>query len=302
MRGTVACVKPARPLPPAASLPFRSRDGSSIGVSKDRLRRGDIDHPFHGVSAAGVPGTTIRDRAQAFAPLLLPGQVFSHTTALALRGVPVFDDGVIHVSVAFPRTPPRGKGLKGHSLHRIDDVEEGGLPMSSVAAAWIESAAIASREELVALGDAVLPARTRRGLATLEELRAAADRVGVPGLRRAQWALPRMRHGVRSRPETHLRLAIIEAGLPEPVVEHPVVVAGGRTLHPDLFFVGYGLGLEYEGDGHRTDRRQWQHDLERKELFEDAGVRIMRVTSHDLWIARDALLARIDGALRRRER
>lgn len=287
----------ARPLPRDAREAFLSRDSERLGLTVDRLRGADIAHPFRGVSRADAVEASLLQRIRDYSPLLRPGQSFSHTTALALLGVPIPDDGAVHVSVAFPRTPPRGDGVRGHALQRIETALVGlgtaRLPASAPPAAWIESAALVSRQELVALGDALLPARGRAGRVTLEELRAAADRVGVPGIRRAQWALPLLRPGVRARPESHLRVAVIAAGLPEPVVEHPIRVAGGLTLHPDLFFIRQRVGLEYEGDGHRTDRRQWQSDIERRELFEAEDVRIIRVTSRDLWITRAQLMHRI---------
>ncbi len=105
-----------------------------------------------------------------------------------------------------------------------------------------------------------------------------------------------MRIGPASRPESLLRLVIVAAGLPEPVIAPPVEVAGGRlTLHPDLAYPELRIAIEYEGDGHREARR-WERDIERRELLEDAGWRIIRVTHRALVGDPDVVVERIRRA------
>ena len=109
-----------------------------------------------------------------------------------------------------------------------------------------------------------------------------------------------MRIGAASRPETLLRLVIVAAGLPEPVIAAPVEVAGGRlTLHPDLAYPDLRIAIEYEGDGHREARR-WERDIERRELLEDAGWRVIRITHRALVGDPDAVVERIHRARRTR--
>ena len=137
------------------------------------------------------------------------------------------------------------------------------------------------------------------GAATIASLVAVAQtwsgRPGFPGL---MWAAPRIRHGVRSRPETHVRLLLVRARLPEPVVAHPVGVAGGLVVHPDLAYPERKLALEYEGDGHRS-RREWERDIERRELLADAGWRTIRITGTQLFDHPAALVARVRRHLAR---
>lgn len=40
--------------------------------------------------------------------------------------------------------------------------------------------------------------------------------------------------------------------------------------------------VEYEGDHHRTDRRQWQTDIARHRLLEALECRVIRITARDL--------------------
>jgi very-short-patch-repair endonuclease len=107
------------------------------------------------------------------------------------------------------------------------------------------------------------------------------------------WALPRIRVGADSRPETLLRLLITSVGLPEPELRHPIVVESGRVLHPDLVFAQVKVALEYEGDVHRVDRGTWLNDIERREALELAGWRVVRVTSRDLFEYPELFIARL---------
>jgi very-short-patch-repair endonuclease len=74
--------------------------------------------------------------------------------------------------------------------------------------------------------------------------------------------------------ETRIRLAIVLAGLPAPVSQHPVVLAG-REFALDLAYPEVKLAIEYNGADHlRPDRAL--RDLEREQLLVAAGWYIIR--------------------------
>ena len=278
-------------LPPEIrGLAIRTSTAGDHGLTRKRLRAPDVQHPFHGVSSVELDLATVRDRALAFLPVMEPGQVFSHTTALALHGAPLPALSLdLHVSVTFPRTPPRRGGVRGHSLASAPATLVDGMPVSPPITGWAQSAALLSREDLVAVGDRLL----LRQSDAIDELAAIATRWrGRPGSVRLSWAAARVRPGVRSRPETHLRLLLVRSRLPEPVVAHPVLVAHGLVLHPDLSYPERKLALEYEGDGHRG-RREWEWDIERRELFAEVGWRTIRITATHLFQDSRALIARV---------
>ena len=86
--------------------------------------------------------------------------------------------------------------------------------------------------------------------------------------------------------ETRARLAFVEAGLPEPELNATVSGPDGHFLaRVDFLWREAGVVVEYEGDQHRTDRRQWQNDIARVRLLEESGVRVIRITSLDLFDA-----------------
>jgi very-short-patch-repair endonuclease len=47
----------------------------------------------------------------------------------------------------------------------------------------------------------------------------------------------------------------------------------------DLVYVAYKLTIEYEGDQHRTDRHQWNRDIDRQEDFARDQWTLIRITS-----------------------
>lgn len=49
--------------------------------------------------------------------------------------------------------------------------------------------------------------------------------------------------------------------------------------------------LEYEGDHHRTDRRQWDYDVRRYEDLTAAGFVVIRVTARRFRDPREVVLA-----------
>lgn len=109
-------------------------------------------------------------------------------------------------------------------------------------------------------------------------------------------ALDRARSPVDSPRELLLRVALVDAGIPEPQVEVAIRTAAG-VRHADLGWPEHRLLLEYQGDEHRTSRRRWLDDLTRVQLLEDAGYRVILVGAADLEDDARSLAARIRRAL-----
>jgi very-short-patch-repair endonuclease len=68
---------------------------------------------------------------------------------------------------------------------------------------------------------------------------------------------------------------------------------------PDLAYPNERIAIEYEGEVHATDLQTFRDDIERRERFEDAGWRVIRVTADHLRKPA-VLLARITRALAER--
>ncbi|MEV6693339.1 hypothetical protein AB0M35_17900 [Micromonospora sp. NPDC051196] len=109
----------------------------------------------------------------------------------------------------------------------------------------------------------------------------ARANAGRPGGRRAEWVFGLADAGAQSPPESQLRVRLILAGLPRPVTQHPVRLASGRVLHPDLCWPEYRVAVEYDGHWH-SDPDQLHLDRQRLNQLVAAGWRVLHVTSRRL--------------------
>lgn len=121
---------------------------------------------------------------------------------------------------------------------------------------------------------------------------------GRRGIRGARSALPLIDGGAQSPKETWLRLLLVEAGLSEPQTQIPIRdEAGGILAYLDMGWPELMVAVEYDGEQHRTDRRQYTWDVRRLELLESLGWIVIRVVAGD---RRDDIVQRVRGAIARR--
>ena len=234
-----------------------------------------------------------------------PHAVFSHLTAALLHGIPLPYDlqAPTSLDVTVPATE-RGieaKHIRGH-VHRLaatDVVELDGLRLTSVPRTWCDLGSMLDMRALVAAGDRVLLHTDAR--ASRDELARAVELHGQRwGSRALRAALPRLSDRAESPAESALRVMLVDAGFPEPLVNPEIPTADG-TYRVDLAYPVLSIGLEYEGDHHRTDRRQWRRDITRIRGLEAAGWSIIRFTAADLESPADAfasLRKQIDSRIR----
>jgi hypothetical protein len=301
------------PLPDALRVTaFTLSTARSFGVTSSRLRGPDITHPFHGVNIAHPIKEDVVARARAYLPRLTSGQAFSHATAVGILEAPLpaeCQTQPLDIAVSWPKTPPRTRGVRGHAVRtevvRVSKYQ--GLPIVAPDDAWCQLAEVLGFEDLVAVGDYLLSGNVwhgsdRQPFVTLDELEASVQRhAGNRGIRSARQALPLIRSGVDARPESHLRLLFLSAGLPEPLIADPTPVAGGLVLHPDLKLKRWRVVFEYEGELHFTDPRRAKLDVSRRELLEAAGWRVVRVTSEDVFVHPQRFIRRVREILASRE-
>ncbi|WP_186316533.1 endonuclease domain-containing protein [Microbacterium sp. BH-3-3-3] len=213
----------------------------------------------------------------------------------------------LDVGVLLPARASRARGVRGTSIAegmgsvRTEPVS--GLRVTSPATTWAMMGALLQRDDLVALGDALVREPMRSddppALATIAELTAALEAGRRRGAASLRAALPLVRTRSRSRKETEMRLFLLAAGLPEPSLNWPVVVDGRVVALIDLAYPERKVGFEYEGEQHLTDPQQWARDIRRYEMLADLGWRIIRVTASDLALHRDEFVKRARAALSR---
>ena len=120
----------------------------------------------------------------------------------------------------------------------------------------------------------------------LVSLRMLADYLEVVGAGRtsvARWALGLASEHSRSPREVQLRLVwLLDAGLPRPLVNCPVLDLSGRLLGiADLLDETAGLVVEFDGGEHRRARRHAK-DLGKDEKLRCVGLEVTRVSGPDL--------------------
>jgi hypothetical protein len=132
---------------------------------------------------------------------------------------------------------------------------------------------------------AAIDALARATRLDVAEVELIAERYkGHRNIRRARAALKLVDAGSQSPRETWLRLLLVEAGYPRPQTQIPVYGQYGELVAVlDMGWEEIKLGVEYEGDHHRTDRRQFNRDIARYEtLTNDLDWIVVRVTAEDV--------------------
>ncbi len=234
-----------------------------------------------------------------FAERMPPRAFYFGRTAAALHGLPLptrfASETLLHVGVASGQRRVDTLGVQAHhvDLSRSDVVELHGLRVTSVERTWCDlAAARLTLAELVAAGDRAIWRRSPR--TTLAALQRNIDGYqGRRGSRLMRVAFGLLSDAADSPPESELRVAIIDAGFPPPAVNLPLETPGGERYSPDLSWPELKVAIEYEGDQHRLDREQWNHDIRRFAALQDAGWWIYRATAEDyrsthrliLWLA-----------------
>lgn len=263
------------------------------GISRGVLRGPRYQRVLGPVYAEAQVAVTPQLLAEA-ALLLTPGAAVSHHTALSLWTDHVrAHDNDVHVTVQRDphRVLPRVAGLRVHEVQHLDQVLREGLPLTSPERTFLDLAPYCDLTGLVTAGDSLVR-RTSTQPEHLIDLTTAA--LGIRHVRRARQAALLVRSGVDSPMETRLRLLLVLAGLPEPVVGYVVSdSAGGWLAKPDLAYPDIKHAIEYDGKHHLVDARQWRQDIRRRENLEREGWLVRVITAHDLLQAPQTVVARI---------
>lgn len=306
------------------------RRAASIGVSRGRLRRSDLETPFRGVrdseATPDLDGLDLferqaaqrRLRARQYAPRLRRDQFFSHESAVALLGGPLPlirregrpVDGMtlpVHVCTIGPGTLVRARGVASHRAHPaaatfdgIDGIDSARISRPETAWAQLGSWDLL---DLVALGDYFCRAwRTghgrpdfgRRPMASIDDLRATITTGRRVGIQRLRQAVDLVREDSWSPRESKLRCHLVLAGLPEPQLNHDVYDDDGRFLAcVDLAYPERKVAIEYQSMLHHS---RYAADVERIAALRAAGWNVIEVSA-ELFSRPAELVARVQRAL-----
>jgi hypothetical protein len=105
---------------------------------------------------------------------------------------------------------------------------------------------------------------------------------GRRGIARGRLAISLFDPGAQSPKETWLRLVLVQAGLPRPQTQIPVLNEFGRAIaYLDMGWEDVKVAVEYDGDQHRSDRSQYNWDIRRLERLQHKGWVVIRVVAGD---------------------
>ena len=222
------------------------------------------------------------------------GIVAGHS-ASALHGAKWVDHQAPAQLLYEHRRPPAGIRTWSDQIAEDELQLVSGVPTTTPARTAFDIACRSSVGNAVAAVDALARA-TRFNVADAQVL---ANRYkGHRNVRRARRALTLIDAGAESPRETWLRLLLIDAGYPRPQTQIPVYGEYGELVALlDLGWEDVKIALEYEGDHHRTDRRQFHRDIARYEALPDLGWITVRVTAEDM---PGGILRRVAAAWSRR--
>jgi very-short-patch-repair endonuclease len=221
--------------------------------------------------------------------------VIAGFSAASLHGSTWADDRqVVQLLHDNRRNPP---GIQTHRDRIGDDeiVLLAGMPVSSPARTALDLGCWYPTMTAVAGIDALARAVEINAADVELLIRRYAGRRGIS---RARQAIELFDAGAQSPKESWLRVVLVQAGLPRPRTQIPVRDESGKPFaYVDMGWEDVKVAVEYDGEQHRIDRRQYTWDVRRLEKLERLGWIVIRVVAGD----RPAdVLRRVRAALARR--
>lgn len=286
------------PVPPLdTERPFTVGEGLAAGLTRRELDGPRFRTVLRGTRVACTTAPTPVQRVFAALRLFPPEAWASHDSACRVYAVPLDLGADEHVSFARQERRRRRAGVRVHVGDERWVHTFRGVRVSRPAQLFVEMAGSLGLVDLVVLGDHLV----RRGRVTPESLRRFCERSRHKQARRARRAAALVRAEVDSPMETRLRMLLVLAGLPEPVVNHKVRDEDGTVVRRfDLSYPQVRVLIEYDGRHHVERESQWHRDLARRETNDGAGWRSIVVVSSDVFGSPGDTLDRVVSALRER--
>jgi hypothetical protein len=275
------CMRPAD-LPSALFAgPFTTATARQRGVSGTVLAGNRVRPVLNGVHEL-VSGVTLSERDSvrrlvAAAQLVIDDAVASCTTACLLWGLPIpLASRRVHVCSG---RQVRRRELVSHRRRLDGSIDLDGAAVTTPVRTFIDVGLEVGRGWHLAIGDTMV----QRGLLTTAELRRAlTDMPSTRGILAARRTAALVRSGSESPMESLLRWSIVADGLPEPAVNGRVLDEGGWLARVDLSYPDRLIAIEYQGDQHRSDKRQWRRDIGRTRTLQAAGWLVIFASADDI--------------------
>lgn len=259
--------------------PFTRGAAVRAGVADHELERlvdeGRLRRPVYGTYAATALPDDVATRAAALRLVVPPGAFLCDETAAYLHGADgaaeaANDDLAPHVVRCF-RPPDDGRvrrdGVRGgeRALAPEDLELVDGLAVTTAPRTALDLGRLRSRGRALAAMDSLAAAG---GFAAADLVREVPRFRGERGVVQLRELAPLVDPGAQSPPESILRLAWHDAGLPAPETQVEVLLEGvPRRI--DVGTRRTRFGAEYDGLEFHADPEQVRDDLARRRLFEE---------------------------------
>lgn len=271
---------------PFPEEPFTRGDLADLGLTPAQLRTGlrygEVRRVLRGVFVSRTVPESVDLRVRSVARLVAPGQVVCDRTAAWLHGVEVLDGRGV---AAFPPVEvcaPRGRPataraeIRGRTRDlRPEDVGElGGVLVTTPLRTALDLGCILRRRDALAALDQF---RARFGLSEVELAHATVRyfrRRGVVQLRELIPLADPLSESVR---ESWTRLAILDAGLPTPVLQYEIEFDGCVWWRLDHAYPRHRVAVEYDGMDFHSSEEQVRNDERRRAWLRSDGWRLVVV-------------------------
>ncbi|QNE15488.1 hypothetical protein FYJ92_14440 [Pseudarthrobacter sp. NBSH8] len=296
------------PLPQTLNTqPFTIYESRMLGVAPKRLRAGDVLDGGRLIYLPAGREFVLAERSRVLAAAT-PGAWVSHESAAILIGLGLppglGKEETIHLSKPHGLPRVRRAGVAGHRVHTLpgEVMEIDGIPVSVPPRTWLDLAHHLPLAYVIAMGDQLIR-MPRPGLEGRTEPYAFKEGLrllirqhpNMKGVEKARLALDEMRVGADSFPETFLRLAMLDARLPEPELQLRLDPDDPWSPSADVGYRRFRIAVQYDGAHHRT-REQQSRDNRRDEFFINAGWSYFKANADDLAEGFTSLIARIKKA------
>jgi hypothetical protein len=255
-------------------------------VTRHELRRW-YKHLYRGVYIEKDRDVTLRDRAIGAWLVSRRNAVISGVAASALHGAPWVDPDV-PIELAGAKCSPQ-EGLIPRAERVADDeiTRIAGLPVTTRVRTAFDLGRHLDRPQALARLDALMWNQRFSRDAVLELAQRYPRARGVCQLREL---LPLVDRGAESPRESITRLWLHDAGFPRPETQIPVLAGSTQPVAwLDMGWRDFMVAVEYDGDHHRKNRKQYIKDIARLRMVEALGWKVVRVIAEDHphdWLAR----------------
>jgi hypothetical protein len=244
---------------PAMGEVFRGSEALASG----RLTRHELQRwhrtVFRGIYSTKQSTLSLRDRSEAAWLASDRRGVIAGVAASALHGAQWVDDDIDIELISLRARRQPGLIVRNEALADDEITFVGRLPVTTRERTAFDLGRYLPRDEAVARLDSL--SRSRE-VSTEDVLLLAKRYRGARGLKSLKIALPLVDRGAASPKETWLRLLYVDAGLPTPTTQIPIVEGRGKLVRmADMGWEDFMVVSEYDGDQHRTNRRQYTKDI-----------------------------------------